>query len=188
VLSFGIRLCKTNECHHTTGIGGRIRLEPIAGTESTTHRSSALLDHLARLSRMRSESALAPLGLRPRHLVALTVLRERGGSTQQALASVLSIDRTNLVGLLNDLETTGLIARRRSEEDRRRHIVELTDDGVQRLREAECALATVENEVLGALDPDERETLYRLLQQATAGHALDCSAAVAAEQPEEPGC
>src|SRR5438045_212817 len=39
------------------------------------HRSSALLDHLARLMRMRSEAELEPLGLRPRHLVALTVLR-----------------------------------------------------------------------------------------------------------------
>ena len=45
------------------------------------HRSGALLDHLARRMRLRAESVLAPLGLRPRHLVALTVLRDRGGKT-----------------------------------------------------------------------------------------------------------
>ena len=47
------------------------------------HRSGALLDHLARRMRLRAESVLAPLGLRPRHLVAVTVLRGRDGITQQ---------------------------------------------------------------------------------------------------------
>jgi DNA-binding MarR family transcriptional regulator len=153
-------------------------------TPDQDHRSSALLDHLARLTRSRSESALAPLGLRPRHLVALTVLRDHGGGTQQGLAAALQIDRTNLVGLLNDLETAGLIARRRAPDDRRRHIVELTAAGAECLREAECALAAAENEVLGALDAEERETLYRLLQRATAGHVVDCAGAVAAEAAE----
>ena len=43
-------------------------------------------------------------GLRPRHLVALTVLRGRGGITQQALVATLEMDGTNIVGLLNELE------------------------------------------------------------------------------------
>ena len=150
----------------------------MASSTQTLHRSSALLDHLARLMRMRAESALAPLGLRPRHLVALTVLRDHGSPTQQALAGALRTDRTNLIGLLNELESDGLILRRRSSEDRRRHIVELTDVGAERLAQAEAALAAAEDEVLGALDADERETLYRLLQQATTSHTLDCAAAV----------
>jgi DNA-binding MarR family transcriptional regulator len=147
-----------------------------ASTHTARVPSSALLDHLARLARFRAESALAPLGLRPRHLIALTVLRDHGSGTQQALAATLRIDRTNLVGLLNELETDGLITRRRSVDDRRRHIVELTDDGARRLAEAEGALATAEDELLSALDPDERETLYRLLQQATTSHVLGCNA------------
>lgn len=156
----------------------------MAVTPATGHRSSALLDHLARLTRLRSEAALTPLGLRPRHLVALTLLRDHGGSTQQALAAALHIDPTNLVGLLNDLETDGLIARRRSSEDRRRHIVELTDRGQRQLARAEAGLAAAEDDVLGGLDDAERETLYQLLQRATAGHVLDCAAAAAAHDPE----
>ena len=126
---------------------------------------------------MRAESALAPLGLRPRHLVALTVLRDHGSPTQQALSAALQTDRTNLIGLLNQLEADGLILRRRSSEDRRRHIVELTDKGAGRLSEAESALAAAEDDVLGALDADQREMLYSLLQQATTSHIVDCSAA-----------
>jgi DNA-binding MarR family transcriptional regulator len=148
-------------------------------TTTTHHRSSALLDHLARLMRLRAESALTPLGLRPRHLVTLTVLRDHGSPTQQALAAALRIDRTNLIGVLNELEGDGLILRRRSIEDRRRHNVELTDDGTRRLGEAESALAAVEDEVLGALDSDQREALYELLQQATTSHVVDCAGAVA---------
>lgn len=145
--------------------------------DTTGHRSSALLEHLGRLTRTRSEAALAPLGLRPRSLVTLTLLRDHGASTQQALAAMLQIDRTNLVGLLNDLESAGLLARRRSDEDRRRHVVELTALGAQRLGEAERALVATEDELLGALDAEQREALYRLLQQVTAGHLLDCAAA-----------
>ncbi len=68
--------------------------------------------------------------------------------------------------------------RLRSAEDRRRHTVELTAQGEKTLRCAEAALAAAEDEVLGSLDAAERETLYRLLRQATAGHVVDCSAAV----------
>ncbi|GAA4583898.1 MarR family winged helix-turn-helix transcriptional regulator [Planotetraspora phitsanulokensis] len=143
------------------------------------HRSGALLDQLARRVRLRGESVLAPLGLRPRHLIALTVLRDRSGCTQQALAATLEMDGTNIVGLLNDLEAESLIARRRSPEDRRRHVVELTDAGVKRLAKAEFALAAVEDEVFAALNEAQRETLYSLLQQALGGgEDIACVAAI----------
>lgn len=119
------------------------------------------------------QDVLTPLGLRSRHLVALTILRERGGLAQQTLAEALQIDRTNIVGLLNELEGDGLILRRRVAEDRRRHIVELTDDGAKKLAEADRAVAAAEGEVLAPLDAEQRETLYQLLQQAAAGQILD---------------
>jgi DNA-binding MarR family transcriptional regulator len=119
---------------------------------------------------------LSPLGLRPRHLVALTVLRHFGGSTQQALATTLAMDGTNIVGLLNELEAEKLIERRRSTEDRRRHVVQLTEAGAEQLAKAESALAEVDEEVLGALDASQRETLYNLLQLAATGTGASCPA------------
>jgi DNA-binding MarR family transcriptional regulator len=120
--------------------------------------------------RTAGESALRAAGLRPRHLLVLTVLRDFGESSQADLAGTLQLDRTNLVGLLNELETEGLIERRRSAEDRRRHTVMLTDTGHERLAHAEFALAAVEDEVLAALTNAEREQFYTLVQKATAGH------------------
>ena len=132
-------------------------------------RSGALLEHLSRRMKVRSESVLEPFGLRLRHLVAMTVLRERAEITQADLATTLRLDRTNLVGLLNELEDRGLVARTRSPEDRRKHLVALTDEGRDLLARTEFALAAVEDEVLGALSGEQRETLYDLLAQATAG-------------------
>ncbi|MDT7761482.1 MAG: hypothetical protein QOC63_902 [Mycobacterium sp.] len=146
--------------------------QPVAS--QPLHRSGALLDHLARRVRLRAESVLAPLQLRPRHLVALTVLRGREGITQQALSITLEMDGTNVVGLLNELEAEDLIERRRSPEDRRRHVVALTDAGAKRLADAERALVAVEDEVLGALDDSQREVLHNLLLQAARGGEVSC--------------
>jgi DNA-binding MarR family transcriptional regulator len=94
------------------------------------------------------------------------MLREGGPQTQQALATTMRVDPTNLVGLLNDLEGDGLIERLRQPEDRRRHIVALTDAGLESLAEAEAALAAAENDILAALDDEQRQTLHALLQLA----------------------
>jgi DNA-binding MarR family transcriptional regulator len=90
------------------------------------NRVLPLLEHLARVGRRVFETTLAPGDLRPRHLIALNLLSEHGPASQQMLADALSLDPSNVVGLLNELEERGLIARRRDPADRRRHIVELS--------------------------------------------------------------
>jgi DNA-binding MarR family transcriptional regulator len=88
------------------------------------------------------------------------------------------MDGTNIVGLLNELEAEKLIERRRSPEDRRRHLVELTEAGAEQLAKAECALAQVDEDVLGALDATQRETLYNLLELAASGTGVSCPASM----------
>ena len=143
-------------------------------------QSAALLDLLARRMRQRAESALAPLGLRPRHFLALTLVRPDQGCSQQDLAATLEMDGTNIVGLLNELEAGELVVRQRSPQDRRRHVVQLTTAGLERLVKAEFALAAAEDEVLGALDRGQRETLHDLLQQAASRVPADWAEAARA--------
>jgi DNA-binding MarR family transcriptional regulator len=138
-------------------------------TAAATHQSLALLDHLSRVARREADAARDPDGLRPRHLVGLTLLRDHGAATQQALAEALRLDPSNLVGLLNDLESRGLVTRRRDPDDRRRHIVELAPEGLTTLQAAERRLAAVEDRVLGALSAEERCTLHALLIRAAGG-------------------
>lgn len=147
---------------------------PTVALHQTPH-TAALLDQLGRRMRLHSEAQLAAAGLRPRHVVALTVLRDHQDLTQQALALVLQVDRTNLVGLLNELEAEAMVERRRSVEDRRRHLVVLTAAGQKRLADVETALTAVEDDVLSALEPEQRRTLYALLRQANSSYVVTCT-------------
>lgn len=125
-----------------------------------------LLDLLARRLRGAAEAELAAFDLRPRHVIGLTLLRDFGEHSQAALAASLGIDPTNVVALLNELESTGLIERRRSPEDRRRHTVVLTPAGAERLAEIENALARLEHRLFAAMETEEQTALYSLLQRA----------------------
>jgi DNA-binding MarR family transcriptional regulator len=144
--------------------------------------SSVLIAQLGRGLRPRIEQAIAPIGLRPRELLALQHLRERGPSAQQTLAELLRVDPSNLVGVLNDLEDAGLIVRSRDRADRRRGIIELTDEGGRVLQELDRALHGIDDDVLSVLSERERATLNGLLARAVEAAAVQC-----AEQPE-PGC
>lgn len=139
------------------------------------HRSLPLLDYLARVGR-RSAEASTPGGLRPRHLHALGILSERGPLSQRALGGSLSLDPSNVVGLLNELEERGLITRRRDPRDRRCHIVELSPTGAEALASASSRLASVEDGLLAGLSAEERSTLYHLLVRAAGTESPPCEA------------
>jgi DNA-binding MarR family transcriptional regulator len=146
-------------------------------TETATqadYRLVPLLEHLARVGRRAGESSLAPGGLRPRHLIALRLLREGGPTSQQSLADSLSLDPSNVVGLLNDLEERELITRRRDPADRRRHIVALSVRGEEELCLAYTRLQLVEDDLFSALSADDRATLYELLVRAVGVTSPPC--------------
>ena len=126
--------------------------------------SMVLLTRLAKQVYRRSTEEL--LGIHMRLVMALSYLRDHDGAPQQELAEALCMDANNVVLLLNELEDLGHVARRRDPEDRRRHRVELTEQGLRALVSAERAQETIEDEVLQALDADERATLWRLLTRA----------------------
>jgi DNA-binding MarR family transcriptional regulator len=63
-------------------------------------------------------------------------------------------------------EEQGLMTRRRDPADRRRHIVELSEDGQDTLEAAHERLAAIEDTILEALSAEDRSTLHRLLLRA----------------------
>ena len=56
-----------------------------AQAADTTYQSLVLIHHLERIARRRFEIAIEPTGLRPRHVQALTILRDHGAIAQGAL-------------------------------------------------------------------------------------------------------
>jgi DNA-binding MarR family transcriptional regulator len=122
--------------------------------------------------------------LRPRHLIALKLLGEHGPMAQHAVGTALSLDPSNVVGLLNELEERDLITRRRDPADRRRHIVELSAAGSGELTQTYDKLDEVEDDLFKALTPGERMTLHGLLARTVSGLAPACGpAACAAPDP-----
>jgi len=122
---------------------------------------------MARLSKQffrRGDEQL--LGMHMRHLVALAYVRDHEACPQQALADAFCMDANNVVLLLNELEELGYTQRVRDPGDRRRHLVELTSGGRAALARTERAQGQIEDQVLQALDPDERRTLRQLLERA----------------------
>jgi DNA-binding MarR family transcriptional regulator len=108
------------------------------------------------------------LGIKLRQLMLLSYLRAGAPALQQQLCESLWLDPNNCVLLLNEMEEMGYVERRRDPADRRRHVVDITDEGRVALERAERAQETIGDELLSALNDDERATLRSLLSRVVA--------------------
>ena len=140
--------------------------QPTGGPEFTQH-AGFLLAQLGRAVTRQYRAAFSPIGLKPRATAALLRLRMDGAISQQALGATLDIEASNLVVLLNELEAEGLISRRRDPQDRRRHVVEISEQGAKAVCEVERAAGQVEDEFFAALSQEERCALRELLARLT---------------------
>ncbi len=133
--------------------------------------ATGTISFLTQLSRVVYRRATEDvIGMRLKQLIALDHLRDNTSCLQQGLGQMLMLDPNNCVLLLNELDERGYVERRRDPEDRRRHIVEITPDGLAALAEAERKLETLEDQVLGNLSGSERSQLHDLLAKALEGN------------------
>jgi DNA-binding MarR family transcriptional regulator len=126
-----------------------------------------------RLSRASGEglgNALSAVDMRAPEFAILHQLYDAGPISQQALGRALRIHASNLVALIDELESDGSLIRHRDPTDRRRYLLELTDAGVRRLADAQRAAQSAEADMLSPLTPAERERLRGYLARL-AGHS-----------------
>jgi DNA-binding MarR family transcriptional regulator len=123
-----------------------------------------LLKHAHLALEQRTDAALADVGLTARDLGVLRVIAGGEARSQQEVAAVLGVDRTSMVALLDALERRGIVARKPSEHDRRRNVVELTQDGRNLFQRAEQRNTEVEQAFTAALGDAGRAELRRALQ------------------------
>ncbi len=136
----------------------------IAMAVDTSPGTVVMLMRLATAIKKRSTEEL--LGMKLRQLMLLSYLRAGAPALQQHLCEALWLDPNNCVLLLNELEDLGYVERRRDSADRRRHVVELTDEGRAALERAERAQESIGEEMFAALSDEERVTLRSLLGRA----------------------
>ncbi|WP_037619783.1 MarR family winged helix-turn-helix transcriptional regulator [Streptomyces aureus] len=134
-------------------------VEELLGT-----RLGYLLKHAQMRLAEHAGPALAPYGLDARELAVLAVLAAGRPLSQLEAARRLGVDRTTMVALVDALEAKGLVERRRSEEDRRRNVVELTERGVRVRAEAEEARETAERRFLAPLGEQDAARLVKALR------------------------
>jgi DNA-binding MarR family transcriptional regulator len=110
--------------------------------------------------------AMEGLGVSPRGFSVLTTAQS-GQYTQTELARMVGLDKTTMVVTLDELEAAGLAERRASPTDRRARVIAVTEAGARKVREAEEISARTNEDILGVLDPEERDafmtTLTRLV-------------------------
>ena len=107
-------------------------------------------------------TSLTDLGLKPRHLRLLVLVDRSGALNQRELADELGMDPGNLVGILDSLESDGLVARPRGEGDRRQRLVSLTPSGRRLLARALRATAAIDERILTTLPASHRDRFYEM--------------------------
>src|ERR1700674_1128207 len=107
---------------------------------------------------------VAPLQLTPAQFSVLLLLEKNPGRNQTEIATTLGILRPNFVAMLDSLESRDLCARIRSTNDRRSHILVLTDKGRAVLARAKKLVAAKHEARLNALlGPVNRAALLSML-------------------------
>lgn len=131
------------------------------------------LERLRRRTREGVEAALQTQKTTLREYWVLTCLVAEAASSQSALSETLAIDASDMVRLLDSLESRNWVKRERDSKDRRRQIIASTKKGVKAHKELTVLVAKAEDE---ALDASTNKQLKHLRKLATAIIALDAPA------------
>lgn len=88
------------------------------------------------------------------------------GSSQSDLAEMAGITGPSLVGIIDELEKRGLLMRTRSNRDRRRNMVVLTDEGEATLKKLFGLVTDIEGPIREELGEEDLQVFIRLLDRA----------------------
>jgi DNA-binding MarR family transcriptional regulator len=108
---------------------------------------------------------LAPYGLKPVDFSVMSIIGHNPGVTSRQLCATLNLLPPNLVGLIQSLESRGLIERKPHPHDGRAVGLHATPKGQALMVQAEQTATELEIEKTAKLTPAQRKTLLALLQK-----------------------
>ncbi|HUK36445.1 MAG TPA: MarR family transcriptional regulator [Vicinamibacterales bacterium] len=109
-------------------------------------------------------SLAADLELSPAQCHVLHIIEPGQAVPMGQLANRLACDASNVTGLVDRLESRGLIRRRPSDRDRRIKVLQLTPAGL-RVRDLLVERMSTPPPILDRLSPRERDVLVRILER-----------------------
>lgn len=101
-------------------------------------------------------------------LVCLRYVRRHGPVTPSELAEAVSLSQATITGIIDRLHAQGLVTRDRSDEDRRRVIVALTDQGRQLVDSLPSPLQERFAKRLESLPEGNQQVIDEILKQIVA--------------------
>jgi DNA-binding MarR family transcriptional regulator len=109
---------------------------------------------------------LAPFGLRAGAYSTMALVSANPGCSQNQLAKSMGMDKSAVVAILDDLEQRGLAMRMRPAHDRRRHAVQLTEQGQALVRKMAGPVSLAGLPIRQELSTAEMDQLVSLLDRA----------------------
>ncbi len=134
--------------------------------------SAFLLAQIGAHAAARYAERVATIDLTPAGTGLLRLVAQRPGRSQQDLATALGVVPSKVVGLVDDLESHGLVERRRSTTDRRNYALHLTEHGMRVLGQIRDLATAHDAEMTSALTDQERSSLGVLLQKVADDQGL----------------
>ena len=127
------------------------------------HDLEFLIARARAVGTMRANLGLEPFGLRVRSYAVLALACSGENPSQRELAEFLSLDASQIVALVDRLETSGFVKRTSDSRDRRSNIIVSTSSGRTLCARANAAVAAAQDTSLRSLTVSEREQLRQLL-------------------------
>ncbi|TCC12227.1 MarR family winged helix-turn-helix transcriptional regulator [Kribbella soli] len=109
-------------------------------------------------------------GARAYHFRLLATLVEFGPASQAALGRRSSIDRSDVVAALNELEAEGYVERSADPADGRRNVITITTAGKRQYRRLTNLVGKAQEEIFAPLSATDRTRLTTILGKLLAYH------------------
>jgi DNA-binding MarR family transcriptional regulator len=122
-----------------------------------------LFRRLHQLAVARFSAEMENLGLTPIQWSALLTTLQRPGLDQITLSREIYIDTSTIAGVLDRLESRGLLQRKPSPEDRRVRLLYVTQEGEALLKVANAAVLKTQEWLMEPLTPKERAAYMELM-------------------------
>jgi DNA-binding MarR family transcriptional regulator len=133
-------------------------------------RIGFLLARAHLIARADADRALDEVGLTMKGYAALATLVSDGPISQRKLSQRIRMDPATMVDVIDSLEQSGRIQRRRNPEDRREYALVTTPKGRALFSRAQRAINAAERKTVRDLDADQTSALMELLGRIAKGH------------------
>lgn len=126
---------------------------------------SFLLARANAVSLSRANAALAEHGLKVRSYSVLALAASGARPSQRELSEFLRLDPSQIVALIDELETRGWALREPDPSDRRANVVVITDLGRETYEAARTSTVAAERNAFAELSPTDLERFTDLLRR-----------------------